>query len=124
MKLKVLEDNYVTIEPIVCEENQVLSNTIKNDTMSILELLTIMCKSNGVLSRNEEGLISSQGAFIDIDMFLTDNTMYVFTFGDHLLYFVDAADYEDATKIVGGWNGNCKEDKIIFSGKLIPIDIV
>ena len=127
MRLPVLEENYVTFKLINQDnKNQLLSeNSIIDKPISILDLMRLICNSEGVGTYDSTGTIKYFGIFHP-EVIFNDDKLFMFGFVDYKndtkLYFVSAKSYDEAYYIVKTWTSDDYMQLLVYSVEITPVD--
>ena len=129
MRLPALEENYVTFKLINQDnKNQLLSeNSIIDKPISILDLMRLICNSEGVGTYDSTGTIKYFILF-NPEFIFGDNKLFMFGFVDYKndtkLYFVSAKSYSEAFNIYTQFTDIYLIKQLKYEAEVVPVNVV
>ena len=129
MRLPVLEENYVTFKLINQDnKNQLLSeNSIIDKPISILDLMRLICSSEGIGVYTSDGSVACFMLF-NPEFIFGDNKLFMFDFIDFKnntrIYFVSAKSYSDAFNIYTRVTNIYLIKQLKYEAEVVPVNVV
>lgn len=125
MKLKMLEENYITCKVVYIDFSKyesIRDINIVNETISILDLLQ-MLENESNLSIDDKGTITCRD-MLNPSIISDDDRLFMFTFHNlsPKIYFVSAKSYDEAYYIVKTWTSDDYMQLLVYSVEITPVD--